>query len=172
MMISTDEFQVIEMILSLYPDICRAAEQRRDYVISLALSSPSSDGIHVQGGERISVIERFVEGDKETNDLKTIIARVHSCVSRLRQEERKFVTEYYIEKKDLYDFDESSSVIYGKRRKICGKLSGVLKVYPLVRAWRTLEAERRLEATRRQSKAISNQQPSSSHSEQDEHKSS
>ena len=113
MMISKDEFQVIEMILSLYPDICRAAEQRRDYVISLALSSPSSDGIHVQGGERISVIERFVEGDKETNDLKTIIARVHSCVSRLRQEERKFVTEYYIEKKDLYDFDESSSVIYG-----------------------------------------------------------
>ena len=116
----------------------------------------------------ISSIEHFAEGDKETNDLKTIIARVHSCVSRLRQEERQFVTEYYIEKKDIYDYDESASVIYGKRRKICGKLSGVLKVYPLVRAWRTLEAERRLEATRRQSKAISNQQPSSSHSEQDE----
>ena len=154
MKISKDEFQVIELILSLYPDICRAAEQRRDYLISLILA-PNHDNAPVQGGSPLPAAERVLEavdGDKEIANLKIIISRVCSCVSRLRQEERKFVTEYYIKKKDVYDFDESSSVIYSKRRKICSNLAGVLGVYNLVREWRALESERRLEAVKRQGK--------------------
>lgn len=145
-----DEFQVIETILSLYPELCRAAEQRRDYLISIVLA-PNHGDIPVQGGTGISAIERFAEGDRESNNLKVIIDRVRSCVSKLRQEEKQFVIKYYIEKKDIYDFAESGATIYCKRRKICGKLTGVLGVYNLVREWRDIEAERRLEAVKKYS---------------------
>lgn len=145
-----DEFQVIETILSLYPELCRAAEQRRDYLISMALA-PNHGDIPVQGGPGISPIERFVEGDRESSNLKIIIDRIRGCVSKLRQEEKKFVIEYYIEKRDVYDFVESGATIYCKRRKICGKLTGILRIYNLVREWRDIEAERRLEAVKKYS---------------------
>lgn len=147
MRLSKDEFQVIESILSLYPELCRAAEQRRDYVISLVLA-PNRD-TPVQGGTGVSAIERFVEGDRESNNLKLIIDRITSCISKLRFEERQFLKEYYIEGKDTYDFDESLSVVYRRRRKICDKLTGILGIYHLVREWRAAESERRLEAARK-----------------------
>lgn len=141
-----DEFQVVESILSLFPEVCRSADQRRDYVVSLVLAP--NRGEPVQGGVGVSAIERFVEGDRESANLKLIIDRVVSCLRKLRAEEGRFVEMYYFEGQSAYEFEESGSVLYGKRRKICAKLAGVLSIYHLVREWRDVEQLRRLEAAR------------------------
>ena len=141
-----DEFQVVESILALFPGLCRAADQRRDYVVSLVLSP--NHGEPVQGGTAVSAIERFVEGDRESENLKIIIDRIVGCLQKLRTEEGRFVELYYFEGQQVYDFEESGSVLYGKRRKICAKLAGVLSIYHLVREWREVEQMRRLEAAK------------------------
>ena len=65
-----DEFGVVESILFALPEVCRALQQRRDYIISMVLA-PNHDE-PVQGGTGISSIQRFVEGDRESNNLKII----------------------------------------------------------------------------------------------------
>mgnify|MGYP004668966421 CR=1 FL=1 len=141
-----DEFQVVESILSLFPELCRAADQRRDYVVSLVLAP--NHGEPVQGGTGVSAIERFVDGDRESANLKIILDRIVGCLEKLRAEEGRFVERYYFEGQSAYDFEESGSVLYGKRRKVCAKLAGVLGIYHLVREWREVEQMRRLEAAK------------------------
>ncbi len=141
-----DEFQVIESILALFPEICRAADQRRDYLTSLVLAP--NHGEPVQGGPGVSAIERYVEGDRESNNLQIIIDRIVGCLQKLRAEEGKFVELYYLEGQQAYDFEESGSVLYCKRRKICSKLTGILNIYHLVREWREIEQMRRLESAK------------------------
>ena len=130
----------------MFPELCRAADQRRDYVVSLVLAP--NHGEPVQGGAGVSAIERFVEGDRESNNLKIIIDKIIGCLQKLRAEENKFVELYYFEGQQVYDFEESGSVLYCKRRKICAKLCGILSIYHLVREWREVEQIRRLESAK------------------------
>lgn len=142
-----DEFQVTESILFAYPEVCRALDQRREYLISLALTRNPGD--HVQGGTGLTAIERFADGDKESRNLQAIIDRVIGCLEKLRAEEGEFVRKYYFERAGVYAFDQVETLIFRKRQKICDKLLGVMSVYGLLRGWRDVEKKRMLDAAKK-----------------------
>ena len=141
-----DEFGVVESILFALPEVCRALQQRRDYIISMVLA-PNHDE-PVQGGTGISSIQRFVEGDRESNNLKIIIDRGVLAIKKLRAEEREFVRRYYFRREAAYEFDVSEPVIFRTRQKVCKKMLGLLAVYHLVRKWGEIEEDRRIEAAK------------------------
>ena len=122
-----DEFGVVESILFALPEVCRALQQRRDYIISMVLA-PNHDE-PVQGGTGISSIQRFVEGDRESNNLKIIIDRGVLAIKKLRAEEREFVRRYYFRREPAYEFEVSGRVLRGtrelKRRRRSRRKSGV-----------------------------------------------
>lgn len=141
-----DEFGVVESILFALPEVCRALQQRRDYIISMVLA-PNHDE-PVQGGTGVSSIQRFVEGDRESNNLKIIIDRGVLALKKLRSEEREFVRRYYFRREAAYEFDVSEPVIFRTRQKVCKKMLGLLAVYHLVREWREIEEDRKIEAAK------------------------
>lgn len=141
-----DEFGVVESILFALPEVCRALQQRRDYIISMVLAPNHDDS--VQGGTGISSIQRFVEGDRESNNLKIIIDRGVLALQKLRVDERDFVRRYYFRKEPAYEFDVSEGAIFRWRQKICRKMLGLLSIYHLVREWREIEEDRKIEAAK------------------------
>lgn len=141
-----DEFGVVESILFALPEVCRALQQRRDYIISMVLA-PNHDE-PVQGGTGISSIQHFVEGDRESNNLKIIIDRGVLAIKKLCAEEREFVRRYYFRREAAYEFDVSEGAIFRARQRACRKMMGLLSVYHLVREWREIEEDRRIEAAK------------------------
>lgn len=143
-----DEFAVIESVLFALPEVCRALDQRRDYIVSMVLAP--NHGEPVQGGTGVSAIQRFVEGDRESSSLKCIIDCVVLAYKKLRADEREFVARYYFRREPAYEFDVSEGAVFRARQKVCRKMSSVLSIYHLVREWRDVEDVRRVEAAKRE----------------------
>ncbi|MEA5034197.1 hypothetical protein [Cloacibacillus evryensis] len=144
---SKDEFNVIESILFSFPELCRSADIRREYILSLACTK--DPGEHVQGGSGLCTADCYADGNRHLEAMETIIKQTSASLTRLRAEEKEFISQYYFNHEEAYNFDDSLATLYRKRKKLCQKVMSLIRVYPLFREWREREKEERLEAAKR-----------------------
>ena len=143
-----DEFCAIEAILFSFPELCVARRARKDFLLSMALSSSSPDAIHVQGGNGVSRAERYAEGDRELEQLETIISKISHSLANLKEADKELVDQFYFSEKGSYSFKFSAPALFMKRKRICAQLEGLMSIYPLFREWRERETERAKEVAR------------------------
>lgn len=94
-----DERVITEVMLRALPRVCKAREDRRAWLISMASSvSSAPNDVHVQGGDVLCRAEKYVEaldGDRLLGWLSTIEVRLADKLSHLSRIERAALCAFY-----------------------------------------------------------------------------